>query len=113
MSDGIEITLAEIYHAQQAGAAQTGAQIAALSAQVGQLTATVNLRLESGQRKMDDLEQRMRGQEQSPKVSPQDFGKLQEQVEQLKAWRWKSTGAILAINAIAAALIEIWLKGGR
>ena len=99
----IEITLRDIYDAQQ----QTRADVGSLGAQLRQLDATVTLRLDSGQRKMDDFENRLRAGEQAPKVSPQLFGQLEGRVTQLEKFRWMLLGAAGSVGALAGITAAI------
>lgn len=100
----MEITLRDVYEAQQS----TGAQVAAVVGQLAILTAQVTGRLDSGQKKLDDHEQRIRAGEQSPKVPPEDFSKLGDRVSDLESWRGKAVGVGLTLTAmtgVAAVLV--------
>lgn len=101
MADGMEITLRDVYNAQQ----RTAEQLTSLTAQVTQLTTRIDERLDSGQRRMDDHETRLRGLEHA--VPPD----MTARVTALEKMAWKLVGAFGAINALAV-LVEwlIWAK---
>jgi len=82
----MEITLRDVYEQQL----HTGEQVAQLRGEVGALTARVDERLDSGAKKMDDHEKRIRS---------------------LEKLAWKLIGAFAAVNA-AAVLVE-WLLWAR
>lgn len=105
MSEGVEITLRDVYEAQQ----QTQAQVSAAVGQLALLTAQVSERLDHGQRKLDDHELRIRQAEQLPKVSPAKFETLETRVGALESFKAKmigigTVGAILA--GVLSAVIE-------
>ena len=104
MSGGVEISLRDIYEAQQ----QTNANVAGLATTVAQFTAGVTARLDSGQRHISDLEERTRVLEQAPKVGPAQVAALEERVRMLERVWWKLAGALLVVNVLviaAAALL--------
>jgi hypothetical protein len=83
---GFEITLKDVYDEQRAQAGR----IDILSQQVAVHTATVATRLDSGQRKLDELDAR---------------------VKALEVFRWKAAGfaAAIAVLASAAGALLDWL----
>jgi hypothetical protein len=97
----MEITLRDVYDAQL----HTAEQLAALTAQVSQLGARVDERLDSGQRRIDDHEGRLRGLEHSIPAN------AEARITALEKLAWKLIGAFAAVNA-TAVLLEwlIWSK---
>lgn len=103
--DGMEITLRDVYDATQ----QAAGQISGVSAQVSELKATVELRLDNGQKRMDDMELRLRAEEQRPRVSPHDFREALQDIDSLKSWRGKAIGVgltLAALTGVATFLVE-------
>lgn len=90
----MEITLRDVYDAQQ----RTAEQLSGLAAQVTLLTGRIDERLDSGQRKMDDHETRLRDLEHA--VPPDVAARLSA----LERLAWKLIGAFAAVNALAVAL---------
>jgi hypothetical protein len=101
--EGMEITLRDVYDTAQ----QTATAVAAVAGQVAQLQTTVHMQLTSGQKKMDDHEERIRTVEQSPKVSPADFGELKGRVGALERFRWTLLGGAATAAALVGALASI------
>jgi hypothetical protein len=92
LADG-QITLRDVYEAQL----RTAEQVASLASQVSQLTARMDERLDTGTKKMDDHELRIRVLEGAPDV-PAD---LETRVRSLEKLAWKLIGAFAAVNALA------------
>lgn len=111
MTGGVEISLRDIYDSQQA----SRTEVAQLGAKFDQLNATVNLQLAAGAQRMDEqarkhdqLEERVRAGEVSPKVSPEDFGKLEERTEKLEGLAGRVIGiglVMMFLGAIIAAAV--------
>lgn len=78
MNAGFEVTLKDVYDAQQ----ETTGQIGALATQLAVHTATVAERLDSGRRRFDDQEKRLRALEQ---------------------FRWKAAGMAAFAGLLAGA----------
>jgi hypothetical protein len=107
---GMEITLRDVYDAQQAGRTE----MAALAAQVSQLTATVNLQLAAGNLRIDDHESRIRAGELAPKVLREEHEAVTRRVRSLETSRAKLTGvwaALSVLAGVAAAWAEHLLSG--
>jgi len=105
VTEGMEITMRDVYELGQ----HTASAVTALAAQVGALSATVTLQLASGSRRMDDQEARLRTVEQAPKVTPQDLSQLDRRVSSLESSRGKMTGVgltLMALTGVAAVLVE-------
>jgi len=102
---GMEITLRDVYDAQQAGRTE----VAALGAQVSQLTATVNLQLAAGNQRMDDHESRIRVGELAPKVSREEHDALERRVGSLETSRAKLAG-MWTVLAVVAGALSAWIE---
>ena len=98
MTDG-QITLRDVYEAQL----RATEQVASLAAQVGQLATRVDERLDSGSRKLDDHEARIRVLENAPDV-PAD---IEGRVRALEKMAWRLVGAFAAVNFLA--VLAEWL----
>lgn len=96
----MEITLRDVYEAQL----KTAEAVALIAGEMKQLTARVDERLETGQRKMDDHEQRLRHIEAAV---PTD---IETRVTALEKMAWKMVGAFAAINALAVVIEWILLN---
>jgi hypothetical protein len=101
--DRLEITLRDLWEEQK----QTGAQVSAVVGQIALLTAQVGDRLDSGQKKMDDHELRIRVAEQLPKVSVTDFQQMENRVGSLEKFRYWLLGAAAAIGTAAGIISAI------
>lgn len=101
---GVEITLRDVYDSQQA----SRTEVAQLSAQVTQLSATVNLQLAAGNARMDDHENRLRAVEKDPKVTREEHRELEERTERLEGFQGRVIGiglSLMFLGAIIAAAV--------
>lgn len=93
----MEITLRDIYDAQQ----RTEGRIETMSAQLATHAATTTARLDSGQRDLEDHESRLRTLEARV---PAD---LAGQVTSLQKFRWSLLGAAGSIGALSGVIAAL------
>jgi hypothetical protein len=107
---GMEITLRDVYDAQQAGRSE----VSALAGKVEVLTSTVALQLAAGNTRMEDHERRLRAAELAPKVNRAELDRVAGRVASLESSRAKLTGIWMTLSVTAgagAALAEHLLTG--
>jgi hypothetical protein len=93
----VEITLRDIYDGQKI----MEGRLETMSAQLATHAATTAARLDSGQRDLDDHENRLRALESRV---PAD---LTGQVTSLQKFRWSIMGAAVSIGALSGALSAV------
>ena len=95
----MEITLRDVYDQQL----RTGDQVSQMRGDLSTLTATVDARFDTGSRKLDDHEGRLRTLEAAV---PE---RLELRVTALERLAWKLIGAFAAINL--CAVVAEWYLG--
>jgi hypothetical protein len=100
-TEGVEITLRDVYTEQR----HTSEQMAALTTQVATFVTRVDARLDSGQARMEDHEQRLRLLEGFPKVPADHEGRLRA----LERFRYTLMGAAVVLQVIG--LVTEWVLG--
>lgn len=95
-AEGIEITLRDVYAEQR----HTTEQLTAIGTQLATFTIRVDARLDSGQTKLDDHEQRLRLIEAAPKLPADHEARLRA----LEKFRFTLVGAVLALQACAVVV---------
>ena len=102
MTGGLEITLRDVYDAQQ----DTGKAVAALAGRLDSLVTGVTARLDSGGVQLADHETRLRSLEQvdvdAIKENREDLKALAGKVESLEKFRWMLLGALILLQAVGA-----------
>ena len=95
----IEITLRDVYSEQR----HTTEQLTSIGTQLATLTTRVDARLDTGQHRLDDHEQRMRVVE----AHPENAGVVtdhENRVRALERFRFTLMGAAAAFGALSASL---------
>jgi hypothetical protein len=95
VTDGAEITLRDLWLAQQTAASSTQTQLASIGAQVAQLATEMHIRLSAA--------------EATPKVTSERIDKLERRVSRNEAFRIRlaAIGSMLAVvSGVAAAWVE-------
>ena len=102
----MEITLRDVYEAQQ----QTNTQVGGLVTQLAQFTASVGARLDSGQRTFAEHKERLRAVEQAPKADPAQMADHENRIRSLEKWKYGLPLASLLALASTIAAVAALLK---